>query len=346
MRIGSFFLVLVTALVLPWPIAAQDGTGRPNSYYGVEPLFPVWGHSYRGNFKGPSGIFYDRFNNELYVADTYNNMVGIFNREGRSLFNFGHNGELKEPRSVAVDREGTIYVSDLEGIKRFTYRGELIGMFEPPGLEEKVTQAIMTVDGAGNFYFLDTRNHRVLVVSPEGKVLVRFGSKGTGSGQFMAPSGITVDGSGTIYITDGRATPVQIFDSAGKFVRGFGRHEPGPAGFSFPAGLAVNGNGLLYIPDGLRQDIKVFDSKGNFIDRFGGYGRGPGAVAYPTGIVTDGNGRLFVVEKVGRRVQAFAEIGYGERPRAPDRVGTREEDGLNLPLPDLSTGKEVKKDER
>lgn len=43
----------------------------------------------------------DRVLGEIYVADTGNNMVGIFDKDGRWLFSFGNNGELK----VEIDKD-------------------------------------------------------------------------------------------------------------------------------------------------------------------------------------------------------------------------------------------------
>ena len=298
---------LATAL-LAFFLIGGAGTSLGAEFYGVRPLFPIWGHLYNGLFKSPSAIFVDRVSGEIYVADTGNNMVGIFDKEGRWLFSFGNNGELTEPRSVAVDGEGQIIVSDLEGVKLFDYRGQFLGLFPFQGLDKAIRLAALGLDKEGDIYFLDKENARVAIYSRDRQLKGQFKLKGKEPAKVYAPSGIAVDGKGRIFVTDAQNTPVQVYDSSGKFLFGWGERNSGPDGFSLPGGISVDEEGRVYIADTLRQDIKVFDAKGTFLQRFGGLGRGPGDVAYPAGVVAGTNGWVYVVEKVGQRVQVFERL--------------------------------------
>jgi len=50
----------------------------------------------------------------------------------------------------------------------------------------------------------------------------KFGSFGTGNGQFQVPQGVAVDSAGNIYVADTRNSRIQVFDSSGNFLFKFG----------------------------------------------------------------------------------------------------------------------------
>lgn len=54
-------------------------------------------------------------------------------------------------------------------------------------------------------------NHRVQVFDSEGNFLVRFGTRGTGDGQFAYPVGLAVDEAGLVYVADNFNHRVPVF---------------------------------------------------------------------------------------------------------------------------------------
>jgi uncharacterized repeat protein (TIGR02543 family) len=67
----------------------------------------------------------------------------------------------------------------------------------------------VAVDGSGNLYVADYKNHRIRKISPQGVVTTIAGSgedgyaDGTGTAaQFSSPSSVAVDGSGNLYVAD------------------------------------------------------------------------------------------------------------------------------------------------
>ena len=47
---------------------------------------------------------------------------------------------------------------------------------------------------------------------------MKFGSSGTGDGEFNRPTGVAVDNDGIIYITDWGNNRLQVFDADGRFI--------------------------------------------------------------------------------------------------------------------------------
>lgn len=282
----------------------------------LQPLFAIYMHMDQGFFNNPMGIFYNRRTDEILVADTQNDLIGIFNGKGISVFSLGANEDIKEPVKAITDAKGQILVLDRERkIKILNYRGEYVKDLELPGLPGKISIGALAIDGEGNLYIAENESSQVFVYDPEMRLKMRFGGKGAEMGQFQSIGGIAVDHSGRIYVTDHLATPVQVFDGSGKFLLGWGKHETGVQNFSLPSGIAVDSKGRVFIVDTLRHEIKIFDGEGKFLGRDGGFGYRPGDVAFPVDIAIDPADRIYVVEKVGKRVQVFQEIEVVPNPK-------------------------------
>ena len=113
---------------------------------------------------------------------------------------------------------------------------------------------------------------RVQKLSPSGQSLLKFGSLGTGEGQFYLPRGITVGVDGTIWIADYQG--VRRFTATGQFVERVGISGAGQ--ISWAQSLATAPDGDVYVADAGAARIKVFDENGDYVRGFGSYGTGPG----------------------------------------------------------------------
>ena len=58
----------------------------------------------------------------------------------------------------------------------------------------------------------DSENHRVQVFELNGKFITKFGTKGSGVGEFNIPVSTTVLSDGRIVVTDFRNHRIQIFE--------------------------------------------------------------------------------------------------------------------------------------
>jgi sugar lactone lactonase YvrE len=108
------------------------GTGGKNHY-----LTSV------GDFAAPQGVAVDKDGN-LYVADTLNNRVEIFDADGAFISWFGKHGDgpgyFARPKGIAVDSDGHIWVADqmTDRLQAFNREGQLltfigVGHGELPG---------------------------------------------------------------------------------------------------------------------------------------------------------------------------------------------------------------------
>ena len=87
---------------------------------------------------------------------------------------------------------------------------------------------------------------------------MKWGTYGSGDGQFLWPLGIAVDGAGYIFVADAYGNRVQKFNSIGTFVTKWGSEGSGDGQFKLPDGIAVDGTGNVYVADTNNHRIEKF----------------------------------------------------------------------------------------
>ena len=96
------------------------GTGGKNHYLTTP-----------GDFGAPQGVAVDQ-EGEVYVTDTLNNRVEIFDADGNFISTFGKNGDgpgyFARPKGIAVDGDGHIWVADemTDRLQVFNREGRLL----------------------------------------------------------------------------------------------------------------------------------------------------------------------------------------------------------------------------
>src|SRR5512136_3396675 len=106
--------------------------------------------------------------------------------------------------------------------------------------------------------------------------LLKWGSLGTGNGQFYNPAGVAVSGT-TVYVADSFNHRIQKFavDSVtATFVISWGTTGiTGTANsqFNTPSAVAVDSAGYVYVADTNNHRIQKFDSDGNYIAQWGAF---------------------------------------------------------------------------
>lgn len=169
--------------------------------------------------KRPTGLALDEVRNRLYVADTVNHRIMLY------------------------DLDGTF-------IRQIGQRGSDPGSFNYP--------VNLTVDGEGQLYVVDTGNFRVQVFSPEGEYVMEVGQIGDGFGSFSRPKGVGVDSEGHMYVLDAAFSNFQIFGQNGQLLMFVGQLGREPGKFWLPLGLFVDNQDRIYVADSVNRRIQVF----------------------------------------------------------------------------------------
>ncbi len=179
----------------------------------------------------------------------------------------------------------------------------------------------IAVDTAGLVYVADRGNNRVQKFTSAGNLISKWGSQGSGNGQFSAPSGIAVDTARNVYVSDSGNHRIQKFSSSGEFILAWGSKGSGDGQFSYPGGIAVDTGGNVYVADTYNYRIQKFTSSGIFITKWGEYDRWvpmEGTFQYPRGVAIDTNNYVYVTDYGNHAIQKLSSSGtymwewYGE----------------------------------
>jgi sugar lactone lactonase YvrE len=161
--------------------------------------------------------------------------------------------------------------------------------------------------------------------------VLKWGSQGSGDGQFLWPSGVAVDSNGNVYVSDTWNHRIQKFDSEGFFISWLGGcdypehtgsghwHVPGSGHlpmsgggngqFNGPMDIGIDSADNVYVLDTHSYRIQKFDSNGNFITKWGSPGLGEGEFNVPEGLAVDSAGNVYVADTRNARIQLFDTNG-------------------------------------
>ena len=169
-------------------------------------------------FNRPTHAAVSKNTGDIFISDGYGNFsVHKYSGNGDYIKSWGEPGidagQFLRPHNIAVDESDRVIVADREAhrVQIFDSEGDLLDMWNniymPNGLTigpdkniyigelcgESPTDSNPIPPGLG---------HRVSILSPDGKLLARFGhpEEGEEPGKFIAPHGIGVDSMGDIYI--------------------------------------------------------------------------------------------------------------------------------------------------
>ena len=219
---------------------------------------------------------------------------------------------MHKPRVAAFDASDHLFIADLtDRIQVFDRDGKYLRGWRTPDFNVDGPSGL-TVDRYGRLLVADTHFYRVLVYSPEGKILFQIGDgiQGTTPGRFGYPTDVVIDSQGNFYVSEyGENDRIQVFSPDGKWLRQWGGHGFEPGEFLRPRALAIDDKDRLYVADSCNHRIQVFDTSGKLLRSWGTRGTGPGQMSYPYDVAVGADGSLYVCEYGNQRVQKFTKEG-------------------------------------
>ncbi|ASU35653.1 T9SS type B sorting domain-containing protein [Mucilaginibacter xinganensis] len=207
------------------------------------------GNGTSASFNNPTGITIDGGGN-LYVADTFNNLIRKINPAGDviTLAGNGSTGSINSNTGTSAS-------------------------FNAP--------QNLTVDAAGNVYVTDSGNNLIRKIAPAGAVSTYAGTGSAGgtngallSASFNKPWGIVADDIGDLFISDFGGNQMRMIDPYGNVITLAGSGSPGAlnntgnvASFFGPKGLALDAARKLYVADSKNNVIRTVYTTGYRIDK-------------------------------------------------------------------------------
>ncbi len=282
----------------------------------------------------PSGVALDA-NGNVYVADSGDNQIAVFNPSGAPQTVFG-SGVLNDPEGVAVDSNGNIYVGEAGAaqVTKFNSSYQKQFSFYGNGLVDEPDE--MKVDSEGLLWVADPDTGLITVYDSGGNLLAVLDGTDIGGSAFGSPL-VSVTSSGTLYVPDVFADTIQEFSPCSPLSTPTATPTPTltptstlsgtPTATSTPTptplvpqvclqfsgsfdspdgnfvnGSALDGNGNLYLS---QDDVVAFNSQGATINEFGG-----ATIVFPEGLVYNGaTNQVFVVDNGAGQVDIFGLNG-------------------------------------
>lgn len=177
--------------------------------------------------------------------------------------------EFNDPRDVAVDSEGNVYVADTGNhlIRKITPKGLVstlagssLGFVDGPARTARFARPEgIAVDAQGVIYVADTNNHSIRKITPDGTVstLAGNGLMGAADGkgakaQFAEPEDVAVDREGNVYVTDTGNARIRLITPDGTVSTVAGGPDAArrqELTFDKPSGITISADGVVYVTD-------------------------------------------------------------------------------------------------
>ena len=240
---------------------------------------------------------------EIIVAERTGDVVVLnTNGQGINAIQKSDHG-FKELKSVAVDKDDNIFVTDLGSKKLFKFnrkfelvtvvqREQGMELFDPQGVTVCGEQVVVGCRSPPSLYIFN--NNLVLNMKVN---LKRFG--------ITDVIAVTVanDEPDNLYICDYRGGCVHVLSLKGQveLLYSFGKGQ-----LTHPRSIYIMiSDGLVYVSDWSKNAVFVFTKEGKFVTSFGSIGSTEGQFAGPCGLVVDSDGILYVCDILNNRVQLF-----------------------------------------
>jgi DNA-binding beta-propeller fold protein YncE len=301
MKSDACLLSLLTVVFVSAPALSSrcQETGPRLNYEAVPDFFQL-----------PPG---EHFVEPAGVAVNSKGHIYVFHRGKHPLMEFDSAGKFV--RSIAddlfvtahtlrVDAEDNIWTTDVGAhvVLKLSPEGRVLlalGRMRMPG--DDVLHFNQPTDVAfdrdGNLYVTDGEgNSRVLKFDKYGNVLLGWGMKGSGPGQFDLPHSIAIDGD-LVYVGDRENARIQVFDRDGRFLREWK--------LGHPFGLCIAPDHSIYMCDAIAGHILKIDREGKIVGVIAGPEPSKGRHFDPHQIALDKGNSIFAAEVMPWRVQKF-----------------------------------------
>jgi sugar lactone lactonase YvrE len=210
-----------------------------------------------------SGVACDSQDRVYVIRRTHLPAILVFDSEGNFLKSFGED-LFEVPHGIWMSPEDILYCTDIGNhtVTKLSLEGEVLmtlgtkGQTGAPG--EPFNQPTRAVEApSGDIFVSDGYGQeRVHRFSPDGDLILSWGTKGTGPGQFTLPHSIWVDRKERVYVTDRMNGRIEIFNMKGKFLDQW-------IGLAYPNEIYIDKHNTVYVAEsGLGTEEPVFVDAG------------------------------------------------------------------------------------
>ncbi|MCY9660988.1 cadherin-like beta sandwich domain-containing protein [Paenibacillus chondroitinus] len=254
---------------------ADLGNHRVQIYNSDESLYKTLGvkgvlGSDNSHFNSPRAVEVERTTGDIYVLDSTNNRVQVFDSQGNWLRTIAlppNASKTPIPEAMTLDGNGHLFVSDqnINIVYRFDLDGTNMIVVDSTGVSGRPMG--LAVDDSGNLYVSQYNSQVVFKYqynSGSGtyskvKTIGALNASGTDNSHFNGPWGLYTDSSNRLYVTDQTNKRVQVFNSDGNYALTLS-----DTGFITPHDVASDSSGNVYVLDRGANKIFLFKPQESF----------------------------------------------------------------------------------
>lgn len=238
------------------------------------------------------------------VGEKKDRNVQGWGRQGRRF------GEFLRPRAIGVC-EGEVYVIDTTGrVQVFTESGEFLRHWVIPDTTNGTPTAIAFHEN-GRVLIPDTHSSRILEYTKDGDLLTQWGSYGTGTDQFIYPTGVALGPNGEYFLSEYGvgAERIHVFDAERKFLRQWGNHGEANGDFNRAMAIGLNSQNEVLVADTANHRVQCFDGDGQWLRNIGAAGTEQGQLKFPHDLSVGPDDSVYLAEYGSHRISRFDANG-------------------------------------
>ena len=196
-------------------IAVSDYCSHEVKKYSLqaELLSIIGGHGNKNaQFDKPRGLAFNN-NKLLYVVDSGNFRVQVFQQDDTFAFSFGSKGsnpgQFQNPARIAIDPNNNVLVTNYDAncINIFTDKGQFIRTINSD------SPWAITISPTG-YLITDHEDNMIRVLNPAYQLINQFGKMGSKQGEFNDIRGMAMDSRGVMYVAERGNRRLQVISNS------------------------------------------------------------------------------------------------------------------------------------
>ena len=190
-------------------------------------------------FDDPTDVIVDKNGNKIYVVDSNNDRISVFEDDGDFDFKYGTFCDIASINDCNDNADGANDDGD--------------GQFNNP--------LAIARDVSGEFFVVDSSNNRIQIFDDDGEFQLKFGSSDSGHDEYLGTAkGIVVqESTKEILVSNIERDSISVFDSDGNFMFEFDTFN-GNDDFQNPTFMIIdNSQQMLYVADSGNDRIVIFE---------------------------------------------------------------------------------------
>lgn len=259
-----------------------------------------------GEFNSPGGIAFGS-DKSMYVADTYNRRIQVFDQFGSYLRQWKVDARFE---TIATDGRDNFFVPLSSGhvIKYDRYGNEMLRWGLRPATPE---QGYFRLGIA-----VDQNERRVYLAEFNGGSIQVFDCDGLFLGQWnkIWADGLVVDAQGDVYVASRPfGVPrgiVRKYDKAGVLLQEMPHLNTSCGGLQYPHGIAIDSDGNIIVSDALTNVVHKLGPDGQSLVCWGSLGSDAGEFCRPAHVAVASDNSIYVADNFNNhRIQRFTSDG-------------------------------------